>query len=189
LDAASTKTVMRCCERPISLCLRRAGGVVTNTPCTPSFQGLRPLEPRVILRGVPSAAASLRRRAPSGYLPPVTPMRTVLPESWPSVGAFIHTCHAPHSCAEQLPSAKAPSGDLPGGMRCARISRRSGKSSGCALPERRWQKERSQHRGPRNRQGFPFIRLVHDTDRYLYPSNTLASRWKEPLKICPTASR
>jgi len=55
-------------------------GAIERWPlASPRSRGASPpLDPQRILRGVPSAAASLRRKAPSGDLPPVTPMRTNL---------------------------------------------------------------------------------------------------------------
>ncbi len=65
-----------------------------------------PLDPQRCMRGVPSAAASLRRKAPPGDLPPVPPMRTRLPLAWQSEGAFTFAPVATH-----MPPSK------PGGIR------------------------------------------------------------------------
>ncbi len=76
-------------------------------PCIPAFQGgfATPGPPTLHSRR-PSAAASLRRKAPPGDLPPVPPMRTRLPLAWQSEGAFTFAPVATH-----MPPSK------PGGIR------------------------------------------------------------------------
>ncbi len=104
-------------------------------PCIPAFQGASPpLDPQRILRGGPSAAASLRRRAPLGDLPLVPPIRTKLSQTWQSEGAFIYRRPAPHSIAGQLPcGAGAPWAICPAECVCAWNSRWHG-NAGVPLP-------------------------------------------------------
>ena len=93
-----------------------------------------PLDPQRFMRGVPVASASLRRKAPPGDLPPVTPMRTKLSLAWQSEGAFIYRRPAPHSIAGQLPcGAGAPWAICPAECVCAWNSRWHG-NAGVPLP-------------------------------------------------------
>ena len=103
LDAVSTKAVERGCYARFRYASGGQGAIKRWPLASPRFRGRCPLNPRRILRGVPSTAASLRRCAPSGDLPPGTPMRAVLPLARPSEGAFISGHHAQHSSPDSYP--------------------------------------------------------------------------------------